>query len=208
MTSNQVNKNLLRAIDEIEDYAFFFLDLNGNIQSWNSGAQKIKGYNSQEIIGKSFKCFYSKEDLEAQVPDHLLKEATQNGKALVEGWRVKKDGTTFWGSVLITVTHNDDGQPIGFGKLTRDLTHRKKMEELTEEYCQKLKEMLHMTSHRIRGPLTRCMGLMNLMEDEESLDENELKEVLGYLKSSAVELNVFTEELTVYMSKLEKKYRK
>jgi PAS domain S-box-containing protein len=212
-------ENLLRAIDEMEDYAFFFLDINGIIQSWNKGAQKIKGYTSEEIIGKSFKCFYSTKDLENQVPDHLVEMALKNGKAFVEGWRIKKDGTPFWGSVLLMAIHNDKGETIGFGKLTRDLTDKKLVEQLTrdltnqkiveqltEEYCQKLKQMLHMTSHRVRSPLARCLGLLSLIESESRLTEDELKLMINHLKSSANELNSFTEELTVYMSDLEKKY--
>lgn len=208
MNSKYQAENLLKAIDEMEDYAFFFLDLNGNIQSWNLGAQKIKGYSSDEILGKSFKCFYSKNDIDNKVPDLLLESALKNGKTLVEGWRLKKDGTAFWGSVLITSAHNENGEVIGFGKLTRDLTNKKTIEQLSEEYSQKLNEMLHMTSHRIRSPLTRCLGLMNLIENGTVLNENELNYVIKHLKSSAVELDSFTVELTQYMNDLEKKYRK
>lgn len=208
MINEQVNVNLIRAIDEMEDYAFFVLDLKGNIQSWNSGAEKIKGYSKDEIIGKSFSCFYTREDIDNNVPEQLLQAALKNDKAFVEGWRVKKDGKTFWGSVLITTIHDSDGNAIGFGKLTRDLTSRKIVEEITNEYCEKLKEMLNITSHKVRSPLARCIGLMNIIEDDEMLSKDELKELVGHLKSSAMELNLFTEELTTYMSELEKKYRK
>lgn len=206
MKSKQLSEVLLKAIDEMEDYAFFFLDINGNIQSWNPGAQKIKGYWSEEIIGKSFKCFYNQEDIDNKIPDLLLENARKNGKSLVEGWRIKKNGSSFWGSVLITAIHDENGTVIGFGKLTRDLTNQKLVDELNKEYCQKLKEMLTMTSHRVRSPLVRCLGIMNLIEDGVELKHEDIKKLVSNLKSSAIELNLFTEELTTHMSQLEKKY--
>ncbi|MFC4816637.1 PAS domain S-box protein [Flavobacterium sp. GCM10023249] len=206
MKSKQLSEVLLKAIDEMEDYAFFFLDINGNIQSWNPGAQKIKGYWSEEIIGKSFKCFYNQEDIDNKIPDLLLENARKNGKSLVEGWRIKKNGSSFWGSVLITAIHDENGTVIGFGKLTRDLTNQKLVDELNKEYCQKLKEMLTMTSHRVRSPLVRCLGIMNLIEDGAELKHEDMKKLVSNLKSSAIELNLFTEELTTHMSQLEKKY--
>ncbi|MFC7772393.1 PAS domain-containing protein [Flavobacterium sp. GCM10027622] len=206
MKSKQLSEVLLKAIDEMEDYAFFFLDINGNIQSWNPGAQKIKGYWSEEIIGKSFKCFCNQEDIDNKIPDLLLENARKNGKSLVEGWRIKKNGSSFWGSVLITAIHDENGTVIGFGKLTRDLTNQKLVDELNKEYCQKLKEMLTMTSHRVRSPLVRCLGIMNLIEDGAELKHEDMKKLVSNLKSSAIELNLFTEELTTHMSQLEKKY--
>lgn len=207
MNSNQKHENLLKSIEEMEDYAFFFLDLDGVIQTWNLGAKKIKGYNSDEILGKSFRCFYTNKDIEEQLPDKLLETALQKGKAFIEGWRVRKDGSQFWGSVLITTVHKQNGEAIGFGKLTRDLTDKKLIDQLTDEYCQKLKEMLEMTSHRVRSPLTKCLGLMNLLVPEEKIDKKEFEEIINHLKSSAMELNTFTEELTNHLYELEQKYR-
>lgn len=118
-----------RLIAEVEDYAIVLLDTSGIIVSWNKGAEKIKGYAEAEITGKSFKIFYTPEDETAGVPDTLLDYARRNNKANHEGWRVKKNGSRFWGNVVITAIHNDQGEVTGFLKVTRDLTERKIAED-------------------------------------------------------------------------------
>ncbi len=124
--------------EEVRDYAILLLDADGNILNWNPGAEYIKGYKAEEIIGKSFKVFYTLQDREEKLPDHLLQTAINEGRATHEGWRVKKDGTTFWGSVVITALHDEDNTIIGFSKVTRDLTERKHAEELRERTASEL----------------------------------------------------------------------
>ncbi len=109
-------------IEEIDDYAILLLDKNGNIENWNKGAEKIKGYRSGEIIGKHFSVFYTEDAKENKRPQKLITQAEEKGVARDEGWRVRKDGTRFWGSVVITAIHNDQKEVIGFTKVTRDLT--------------------------------------------------------------------------------------
>ncbi|PQJ10059.1 hypothetical protein CJD36_015280 [Flavipsychrobacter stenotrophus] len=121
-------------VAEIEDYAILFLDKRGNIRNWNKGAQKIKGYSSDEIIGENFRVFYSPDDQAKGVPEQMIKEASLMGKASAEGWRIRKDGTAFWGSVLITALFGDSNVLKGFTKITRDLTEKK----LAEENLQKI----------------------------------------------------------------------
>ena len=116
-------------IEQIEDYAIIYLNKEGNIQDWNKGAEKIKGYSASEIIGKNFSIFYTEDDKAAMVPERILKDAAANKRALYEGWRVRKDGTTFWASMLITALQDEEKNLIGFTKLTRDLTEQKKAEE-------------------------------------------------------------------------------
>src|SRR6202012_4388974 len=94
--------------EEVEDYAILMLDADGHIVNWNKGAEKIKGYTEEEIVGRHFSVFYTKEDQVAGLPDQLIKQAREYGKAIHEGWRVRKDGTTFWGSIVITAPHRDD----------------------------------------------------------------------------------------------------
>jgi PAS domain S-box-containing protein len=108
-------------IAEIMDYAIILLDIDGTILSWNIGAEKIKGYKEQEIIGQNFRIFYMPQDRQAGLPEQLIELATREGRARHIGRRLKKDGTVFWGSILITALHDDDGQVIGFTKLTREL---------------------------------------------------------------------------------------
>ncbi len=129
-----------RMINEVADYAIILLDKSGCIQNWNKGAEKIKGYKQSEIIGKNFSIFYTPEDQARKVPESLIKMATDTGRAAIEGWRVRKDGTKFWGNILITSLHDDKNNVIGFTKLTRDLTERKMAEESLQAYARQLKE--------------------------------------------------------------------
>jgi PAS domain S-box-containing protein len=134
-----------RMIEQIEDYAILMMDERGIIQNWNKGAEKIKGYKAEEIIGKSFQVFYLKEDQQRQLPQQLMREARQNGKAIHEGWRVRKDGSTFWGSIVVTALHDENNQLMGFTKVTRDLTERmladEKLKKHADELAQKNKEL-------------------------------------------------------------------
>jgi PAS domain S-box-containing protein len=108
-------------IAEILDYAIILLDLDGTILTWNKGAQAIKGYKANEILGQNFRIFYLPRDREEKLPEKLIDLAIQEGRARHIGKRVRKDGTTFWGSILITALHDDDGEVIGFTKLTKEL---------------------------------------------------------------------------------------
>jgi PAS domain S-box-containing protein len=110
-----------KMIQEIQDYAIILMDRDGTILSWNKGAQRIKGYKESEIIGQNFRLFYLPQDREAHLPEKLIEQAIKEGRARHIGRRVKKDGTTFWGSILITALHNDEGEVIGFTKLTKEL---------------------------------------------------------------------------------------
>jgi PAS domain S-box-containing protein len=115
--------------DGIEDFAIFLLDPSGHVVTWNRGAQEIKGYEAAEIIGRHFSCFYLEEDIQRGKPQYLLQVATTKGSVEDEGWRVRKDGARFWGSVLITALKAPGGQLRGFAKVVRDLTERKRAEE-------------------------------------------------------------------------------
>jgi PAS domain S-box-containing protein len=110
-----------RMIEEIMDYAIILLDLDGTILTWNKGAQAIKGYSESDILGQNFRIFYLPRDREEKLPEKLIDLAIQEGRARHIGRRVRKDGTTFWGSILITALHDDDGEVIGFTKLTKEL---------------------------------------------------------------------------------------
>ena len=120
----------LRAlIDSVEDYAIFLLDPQGIITTWSRGAQRLKGYASAEVVGKSFRTFYTPEDLASGLPDRLIAEASKSGRVESEGWRVRKDGSRFWADAIISALRGDDGELAGFVKVTRDLTERRRAEE-------------------------------------------------------------------------------
>ena len=177
MDNKQQHENLLKIISELEDYAFLFLDTEGNVQTWNTGAQKIKGYTSKEIIGKNFRCFYTKADRLDKKPDSLLKTALKDGKVQDEGWRVRKDGTTFWGSVTITAVHDESGNVIGFGKLTRDLTERKLAEQILNSKNKELEQFNFITSHDLQEPLRTVSNYIRILEEDyfEELPEDAKK---------------------------------
>lgn len=110
-----------KMIAEIQDYAIILLDMDGTILTWNAGAEKIKGYKEAEILGQNFRIFYMPNDRQAGLPETLIEQATKEGRATHIGRRVKKGGTIFWGSILITALHDDAGNVIGFTKLTKEI---------------------------------------------------------------------------------------
>ncbi|MHA3772451.1 PAS domain S-box protein [Verrucomicrobiota bacterium sgz303538] len=116
-------------VESVKDYAIFMLDVDGNVATWNAGAEKINGYSANEIIGSHFSRFYPTEDIIAGKPEWELKEAVANGHVEDEGWRLRKDGSRFWADVVITSLWNEAGELQGFAKVTRDLTERKLAEE-------------------------------------------------------------------------------
>lgn len=115
---HQLHQQMIR---EIQDYAIILLDVDGTILTWNKGAQSIKGYKEEEIVGQNFRIFYLPRDREEKLPEKLIDLAIKEGRARHIGRRVRKDGTTFWGSILITALHDEDGEVIGFTKLTKEL---------------------------------------------------------------------------------------
>ena len=110
-----------KMISEIQDYAIILMDIDGTILSWNNGAERIKGYKKEDILGQNFRLFYLPQDRQAGLPEQLIDLAKREGRAKHIGRRLRKDGTVFWGSILITALHDDDGEVIGFTKLTREL---------------------------------------------------------------------------------------
>ena len=110
-----------RMVEEVQDYAIILLDLDGTILTWNMGVEKIKGYKAEEIIGQNFNIFYLPTDRQDGLPQKLIELAAVEGRAKHVGRRVRKDGSIFWGSILITALHDDEGNLVGFTKLTREL---------------------------------------------------------------------------------------
>lgn len=168
----RAEERLRLMINVVKDYAIFMLDTEGNITSWNEGAKRIKGYEASEVVGTHFSRFYLPEDIARNHPQNELKIASQTGKYEEEGWRVKKDGSTFWANVVITRLDDSTGKHIGFVKVTRDLTERRRAEEklrqinegLEERVKERTKELedavkvrdefLSIASHELKTPLT------------------------------------------------------
>ena len=160
-------------VDSVRDYAIFMLDPDGHVASWNKGAQRIKGYTADEIIGRHFSAFYPPEDIAAGKPPRELKHATRHGKFEEEGIRLRKDGSAFWASVVITAVRDEDGSLVGFAKVTRDLTERRAAQERAIADARRLAkaeaantakgEFLAAMSHELRTPLNAIGGYTELL---------------------------------------------
>jgi len=159
-----------RLVQSVRDYAIFMLDPSGHISTWNEGAQRIKGYSAQEIIGKHFSTFYPEAEVRSGKCEYELRVAALEGRFEEEGFRVRKDGSRFWANVVISAMVNEQDQLIGFSKVTRDLTERKRMQEeqaarLAAEEASKAKdEFLAILSHELRNPLAPIVTALELMK--------------------------------------------
>src|SRR5215210_3701497 len=123
-------------VEGVKDYAIFMLDPEGRVASWNTGAESIKGYQAQEIIGRHFSVFYPPEAIARGWPEHELEVAQREGRYEEEGWRVRKDGSTFWANVVITPLYGRERRLRGFAKVTRDMTERKRIAALEASNTQ------------------------------------------------------------------------
>jgi PAS domain S-box-containing protein len=153
-------------IENVPDTAIFMLDPEGRVQSWNAGAQLIKGYTAPEIIGKHFSIFYTADDQQAGKPALELALALERGRAYDEGWRVRKDGSVFWASITITAVYNSEGELHGFAKVTRDMSERRRLAEL-ESSTRRMNEFLAMLAHELRNPLAPIRNAVSIMQLEE-----------------------------------------
>ena len=161
-------------VQTVRDYAIFMLDPTGHIATWNAGAERIKGYRADEIIGKHFSVFYPAEDRDWDKPAWELREASRDGRFEDEGWRVRKDGARFWANVVITALHDDEGRLVGFAKVTRDLTERRAAEQRSVDDARRIaaaeaanrvkSEFLTVMSHELRTPLNAIGGYTDLLE--------------------------------------------
>jgi PAS domain S-box-containing protein len=120
-------------VESVTDYAIYMLDANGDVTSWNTGAERIKGYSADEILGQHVSCFYTENDRRNGAPQRALEAAAREGKWEGEGWRVRKDGSQFWANAVIHPIRDEGGELIGFAKVTRDITERSKQQEALEK---------------------------------------------------------------------------
>ncbi len=164
-------------VESVKDYAIFMLDPRGYVMTWNAGAERIKGYRAEEIIGQRFTRFYPEEEVLAGKCERELVEALREGRFEEEGWRIRKDGSRFWANVIISAVHDSAGRHVGFAKVTRDLSERRKLEEErvrvvhAQEALRLRDEFLSIASHELKTPLTALqLQLYSLRERVESLD--------------------------------------
>jgi PAS domain S-box-containing protein len=159
-------------VQGVNDYAIFMLSPEGCVTNWNPGARRIKGYTDEQIIGKHFSCFYTPEDAAAGVPQRGLETATREGRWEAEGWRVRRDGSRFWAHVVIDAIRDEDGELIGFAKITRDITERRQAAELLDQtrnalfQSQKMEALGKMTggvAHDFNNVLQVLRGNLELL---------------------------------------------
>ena len=160
-------------VESVSDYAIVMLDPDGAVASWNTGAQRIKGYTADEIVGRHFSVFYPEDDIAAGKPQHDLGNAGVSGRHEDEGWRIRKDGSLFWANIVFTAMRDTAGNLRGFAKLTRDLTERKKVEAIltdaraaAETANLAKSDFLSSMSHELRSPLNAILGFAQLMESD------------------------------------------
>jgi PAS domain S-box-containing protein len=204
-------------VEAVQDYAIFMLDPDGHIASWNAGAQRIKGYRAEEIIGRHFRNFYPREMQEIRHPEHELALALRDGHYEEEGWRIRKDGSRFWASVVITAVYNREGVHIGFAKVTRDIDERRQMvldlqdaasalssanasldaanSQLAQE-AEDQAQFLAVTAHELRSPVSVLSGSANLLADHWSdMSEQERGELFESVRMGAARLQRLLNDL-------------
>jgi PAS domain S-box-containing protein len=204
-------RNAERALQESEerfrllvegtyDYAIFMLDPAGNVATWNTGAQRIKGYRAEEIIGKHFSTFYPAEALESGWPQEELRRATAQGRFEDEGWRVRRDGSQFWANVIITALKDENGNIRGFSKITRDLTERRQLErakmhaEVMSDLSRRKDEFLAMLSHELRNPLSPILNAVEMLRLQQSQDPIQ-EQARAIIERQAVKLTRLVDDL-------------
>ncbi len=170
-------------VESVRDYAIFIIDRDGYVSTWNRGAERLKGYRSDEIVGRHFSRFYVPADREAGRPARGLATAVAEGRYEDEGWRQRKDGTLFWADVVITALYDNAGTHIGFAKVTRDLTERREAQQQAirlahaEEAVRLREEFMAIAAHELRTPLNALqlqMSALDLLIDRPQADREQL----------------------------------
>src|SRR5690348_4773508 len=193
-------------VQGVTDYAIFMLDPQGHVTNWNAGAQRIKGYTPEEIVGEHFSRFYTPEDREAGLPQRALETAREAGRYEAEGWRVRKDGSRFWANAVLDAVHDDDGKLIGFAKITRDMTEKREaqlqLQESREQLfrSQKMEALGQLTgglAHDFNNLLTAILGGCDLALRNLS-DEERLKRMLDGIRNSAQRGATITKQLLAF----------
>lgn len=171
-----------RMFEGIKDYSFITLNTDGTVASWNEGARRIKGYEKEEILGKYFSIFYTEDDIQMGKCEYELREASETGRFEDTGWRVRKDGTKFWASVLITAIRNENGNIIGFSKVTRDITDKKRAEDLLRMSYVNLEKRVEERTKEISETNDKLQKAIQVRDEFLSIASHELRTPLTPLK--------------------------
>ena len=180
-------------VESVQDHAIFLLDPEGHITSWNAGARRIKGYEQEEIIGQHFSVFYPPQAVHSGVPSKLLQLALKAGRAEQEGWRVRKDGTRFWGKITITPLYNQEGELQGFAKITRDLSARRQVESLRAASRRK-DAFLATLAHELRNPLAPILPGIDIILNSPG-NQEKIAQVAGMMRRQVDQMTCLIEDL-------------
>jgi PAS domain S-box-containing protein len=193
-------------VQGVTDYSIFMLDPEGRVTNWNAGAERIKGYSSDEIVGEHFSRFYTPEELDAGMPKRALETAREVGRYEAEGWRVRKDGTRFWASVVIDAIRDENGELVGFAKITRDMTEKREAQQRLQESreqlfrSQKMEALGQLTgglAHDFNNLLTAILGACDLALRNLN-DEDRLRRMLDGIRNSAQRGASITKQLLAF----------
>jgi PAS domain S-box-containing protein len=193
-------------VDGITDYAIYMLDPDGNVVSWNKGAERLKGYTADEILGRQVSVFFVEEDVAAGKPQAELARATAEGRSEQEGWRVRKDGSRFWASIVVSALRDDQDRLRGFAKVTRDMSARRAAEEKLRAYAtrlelsnRELESFASVASHDLQEPLRKIRAFGDLLVSRYSgALEPEARDYLGRMRAAAGRMQDLIENLLTY----------
>ena len=212
LRENQQQFRLL--VQGVTDYAIYLLSPEGYVSSWNPGAQRIKGYAPEEIIGQHFSRFYTEEDRQAGLPQQTIAIATREGRFEREGWRLRKDGTKFFANVVVDAIHNPDGSLLGFAKITRDITERTKAERALEEareallQSQKMEAIGHLTggiAHDFNNLLMAIQGSLELLRRRLPSDDPRVTQLIDNAFQGAQRGAALTQRMLAFARRQELK---
>ena len=199
----RTEQRLRLLVEAVQDYAIFMLDPDGHVASWNPGAQRSKGYSAEDIIGQHFRVFYPPDKQAEKHPEHELELARRDGRYEEEGWRIRKDGSRFWAHVTITAVHDEHGDLVGFAKVTRDSTERRRMLSMLQHANEQLKaaadeqaEFLAVTAHELRAPVGVLAASASLLARRyEDLTAEEREELAEGVDRNAGQLRRLLDDL-------------
>jgi len=157
-------------VDEVETYSIFKMDTEGNVSTWNAGAEQIKGYSQNEILGTHYRTFFTEEAVDQGTPERLLTRAETEGSVTGRGWRVHKDGSRFWADFTLTALFEDSGQLRGFTKVLQDVTAQREYQQQLERQNERLEEFASQVSHDLRNPLNVALGRLKIAGEEYNSD--------------------------------------
>ena len=196
----RTERQFLQLVLGISDAAIFMLDPNGYVTTWNPGAERIKGYTSEEIIGQHFSIFYTEEDRARGLPTRALQTAARKSKYEAEAWRVRKDGSRFWASVLVDAIHDANGRLLGFAKITRDMTEWRAMQEQLHQ-AQKMEAIGQLTggvAHDFNNLLTVILGNLDTIAHRVPAQDTRLKRALDQAVRGAQRAATLTQQLLAF----------